>query len=75
MKASITGREHKDKEMIIAVAQEDGQLSIQFLHYKMLEFLPPEQVSPKHPNLTCDNGLLIVIEGDHHGKYVHRIHH
>jgi hypothetical protein len=46
MKASITGGEHKDKEMIVAVAQEDGQLSIQFSHYKLLEFLPPEQVSP-----------------------------
>ena len=46
-----------------------------FSHYKTSGFLPLEQVSPKHPNLTRDNGLLVVIEGDHCGKYVRRIHH
>jgi hypothetical protein len=75
MKVLVTGGEHKDKEMVVAVAQMDGGLSIRFSHYKTSEFLPPEHVSPKHPNPTRDNGLLVVIEGDHCGKYVHRIHH
>jgi hypothetical protein len=75
MKVSVTGGEHKDKEMVVAVAQVDGQLSIRFSHYNTSVFLPPEQVSPKHPNPTRDNGLLVVIEGDHCGKYVRRIHH
>ena len=29
----------------------------------------------KHPNATRDNGLLVVIQGQHIGKYVRRIHH
>jgi len=29
----------------------------------------------KHPNATRDNGLLVVIRGEHTGKYVWRIHH
>jgi hypothetical protein len=70
MKVTVTGSEHKDKKMVVAVAQVDGQLSIQFSHYKTSGFLPPEQVSPKHPNLTCDNGLLVVIECDHCGNSV-----
>ena len=75
MKVSVTGGEHKDKEMVIAVVQVDRQLSIRFTHYKTSGSLPAEQVSPKHPNPTRDNGLLVVVSGDHCGKYVRRIHH
>jgi hypothetical protein len=32
-------------------------------------------VSSKSPNPTRDNGLLMVIRGEHCGKYVRRIHH
>ena len=32
-------------------------------------------VSSKRPNLTRDNGLLMVVKGEHCGKYVRRIHH
>jgi hypothetical protein len=32
-------------------------------------------VSSKSPNPTRDNGLLMVIKGEHCGKYVGRIHH
>jgi hypothetical protein len=75
MKVLVTGGEHKDKEMVIAVAQVNGQLSIRFSHYKTSGYLPPEQVSPKHPNPARDNGPLVVIAGDHCGKFVRRIHH
>jgi hypothetical protein len=70
MKVLVTGGEHKDKEMVIAVVQVIGQLLIQFLHYKTSGFLPPEQVSLKHPNPARNNGPLVVIEGDHCGKHV-----
>ncbi|KAF8226975.1 hypothetical protein L208DRAFT_1299113 [Tricholoma matsutake] len=64
------GGEHKNREMIVTIAQVDGQLSIQFSHYKTSGFLPPEQVSPKHPNPVHDNGPLVVIEGEQCGKFV-----
>jgi hypothetical protein len=32
-------------------------------------------VSSKSPNPTRDNGLLMVVKGQHCGKYVRRIHH
>ena len=69
------GGQYKDKEMAITIAEVSGQLSIRFSHYKTSGFLPPEQVSPKHPNPTRDNGLLVVIEGEHCGKNIHQIHH
>jgi hypothetical protein len=37
--------------------------------------LPPGDLTPKRPNPTRDNGLLVVVEGDHLGQYVRRIHH
>ena len=32
-------------------------------------------MTPKFPNPTRDNGLLVVIKGEHCGKYVRWIHH
>ena len=37
--------------------------------------MEPKWVEVKSPNPTRDNGLLIVIKGEHCGKYVRRIHH
>jgi hypothetical protein len=34
-----------------------------------------EWVTPKHPNPMRNNGLLIVIKGDHCGKHIQWIHH
>jgi len=75
MKVLVMGGEHKGKDMVVTIAQVDGQLSIQFSHYKTSGFLPLEQVSPKHLNPMCDNGPLVVIEGEHCGKHVHQTHH
>ncbi|KAF8218906.1 hypothetical protein L208DRAFT_1345752, partial [Tricholoma matsutake] len=47
----------------------------QFSHYKTSGFLPLEQISPKHPHPMCDNRPLVVIDGEHCGKNVCRIHH
>jgi hypothetical protein len=75
MKILVMGGEHKDKEVAVTITQVSEQLSIRFSHYKTLGFLPPEQVSPKHPNPMHDNGPLVVIGDEHCGKNVHRIHH
>ena len=53
----------------------DGKLSLRHSHYKSLEWIDPSWVAMKHPNPTRDNGLLIVVRGEHCGKYVRRIHH
>jgi len=52
-----------------------GQPSIQHTSYKTSESLDLAWLSPKHPNSTRENGLLVVIKGEHCGKYVRRIHH
>jgi hypothetical protein len=43
--------------------------------YNASKGLAPGWVSSKSPNPTRDNGLLMVVKGEHCGKYVRRIHH
>jgi hypothetical protein len=75
LRVSVTGGKFDHKELTASVRSVDGQLSIQRLVYKSFQTLLPNWVTPKHPNPTRDNGLLVVIKGDHCGKYVRRIHH
>ena len=60
---------------MVGIALISGQLSIRHNKYKTSESLSPEWVSLKHPNPKRDNGLLVIIQGEHCGKHVRRIHH
>ncbi len=75
LKASVTGGKFNKRELTASVQSIEGRLRIQHHFYKSWEALRPEWVTPKYPNPTRDNGLLVVIKGDHCGKYVRRIHH
>lgn len=71
----VNGGKFTQKELVASPVSVDGKLNIRHTIYNTLEYLSPDWVSPKYPNPTCDNGLLVVIEGEHCGKYVQRIHH
>ena len=45
------------------------------MRYNTSESVDPAWVSPKYPHPTCDNGLLVIIKGEHCGKYMQQIHH
>lgn len=75
LKVVVTGGKFREKEMLASLALVDGQLSLRHKAYNTSQFLSPDWVSPKHPNPTRDNGLLVVIKGEHCGKHVRRIHH
>ena len=75
LKAIVDGKGHKNKEMVVTVADVEGRLCIHYTHYNMPRLLQPASITPKHPSATRDNGLLFVIKGDHCGKLVRRIHH
>jgi hypothetical protein len=75
LKVIVNGGRFKDKELAVSLELVAGRLSIRRTSYKTSESLDPSWVSPKHPHPTRDNGLLVVIKGDHCGKYVRRIHH
>ena len=55
------GGTYKNREVIVLIAKVDGVVSVQHNVYNTLKGLAPAWVSPKSPNLTCDNGILMVI--------------
>ena len=69
------GESYKNREVAISIAKVEGVVSIWHHVYNNSKGLVPAWVSPKHPNPIRDNGILMVIKGDHCGKYVRRIHH
>ena len=68
-----TGASFQGKEITVDIVLVGNQLSIRYTHYRTSQSLSPELVSAKHPNPLRDNGLLVVIQGAHCGKYVRRI--
>ena len=66
---------YKNREVPVSIAKVDGVVSIRHYVYNASKGLAPAWVSSKIPNPTRDNGLLIVVKGDHCGKYVRQIHH
>jgi hypothetical protein len=69
------GDTYKNREVPVTIAKVEGVVSIRHHVYKASRALAPAWVSPKSPNPTRDNGILMVVKGNHCGKYVRRIHH
>src|SRR6266545_2313033 len=75
LKVVIDGGEYKGKEITVFVKSMEGQVSFCRQKYNSLEYLSLEWITPKYPNPKCKNGLLVVIEAKHFGKFVQRIYH
>jgi hypothetical protein len=69
------GETYKNREVPVSIAKVEGAVSIWHHTPHNRKGLVPAWVSSRHPNPTRDNGLLMVVEGEHCGKYVRRIHH
>jgi hypothetical protein len=65
----------KKSEAVVSIAEVDGVVSIRREVYNTSKGVAPAWVSSISPNPTRDNGLLMVVKGDHCGKYARRIHH
>lgn len=75
LRVIVSGNGIKTKELTARVQSTDGCLGIFYTAYRKMVALDAKFVKPKHPNPTRDNGLLVIIKGDHCGKQVRRIHH
>lgn len=73
--AVVNGGGFSNKEMPVSILMTENIISFSHQRYKARIPLQADWIIPKHPNLTHDNGLLVVIEGEHLGKYARRIHH
>jgi hypothetical protein len=71
----VNGGTYNNKELTAKVAMVDGRILLRYACRGTDYPLLPEWVRPVHPSPTHDNGLVIVIQGEHHGKYLRRLHH
>jgi hypothetical protein len=69
------GETYKNREVAVSIAKIEGVVSIRHDVYNTSRGLFPAWVSPKRPNPTRDNGIIMIVKGNHCGKYVRRIHH
>jgi len=74
LKVKFTGGAHKNKETDIASSIVDGRPVLPFTFYKTHINYPPKWVSIIPPNPTRDEGLLVVIKGEHCSKLVRQVH-
>ncbi|THU98472.1 hypothetical protein K435DRAFT_964919 [Dendrothele bispora CBS 962.96] len=66
----------RDRDIcVVSTRRGDGKIEIARIHYKKRCTFDPGLIFPKKPNYARDNGLLVVIKGEHTGKFVRRIHH
>jgi hypothetical protein len=75
LKVVVNGENYRNREVVVSIVKVDGVVSIRHQIYNASKGLAPSWVSSKNPNPTRDNGLLVVVQGEHCGKYVRRVHH
>lgn len=75
LRVIVTGGLYDHKELTATIEARGESLIMLYKAYTTATPLAPEWVTPMYPNPTRDNGLLVVIQGDHCGKYVRRVHH
>lgn len=71
----VNGGEYREKELDAHLVEANGQLIIRHNHYNSSIPLQCDWVTAKHPCPKRDKSLLVVIKGEHCGKYVRRIRH
>ncbi|PPQ74375.1 hypothetical protein CVT24_000864 [Panaeolus cyanescens] len=63
------------RDVPVSVEEIAGTICIRRELYKKSVPVDPQAVKILNPSATRDNGLLVVIHGEHCGKYVRRVHH
>jgi hypothetical protein len=69
------GGKYKNQVIPAIISIVDGRLAMRHVIRNTSYALEPDWIKPKHPSPTHDNGLVLVIKGEHHGKYLRRLHH
>jgi len=70
------GGGYLNKQLAVTPIRRDGdEVEVVWEHYNKRYFIHPQWVFPRRPNYARDNGLLIVVQGEHAGKYARRFNH
>lgn len=69
------GGRYENKAIPATVTMINGCLAMRHVLRSTSYALEHEWIKHKHPSPTHDNGLVVVIEGEHHGKYLRCLYH
>jgi hypothetical protein len=74
VEAVINGGQYNQKKAVVYASMVDGQPRIHHQNHGTVTILDPDWVSLPTVNVTRYDGLLVVIKGEHLGKFGRRIH-
>ncbi|KAF9044466.1 hypothetical protein BJ165DRAFT_1528997 [Panaeolus papilionaceus] len=75
LKVKLTGGSFNGMDVVISLKNISGTLGLFYTLRNKNTPVQPSWVTLRHPNPWRDNGLLVVVEGEHCGCFVHRIRH
>ncbi|KAF9033820.1 hypothetical protein BJ165DRAFT_1410187 [Panaeolus papilionaceus] len=75
LKVKLTGGSFNGMDVVISLKNISGTLRLFYTLRNKNTPVQPSWVTLRHPNPQRDNGLLVVVEGEHCGRFVHQIRH
>lgn len=75
IKATIDDGNERKKDCVVSLHCINGVCSMRTTHYHTSVLLEGRNVTPKYPSPTHDNGLVLIIKGEHAGKHGRRLYH
>ncbi|KAF9032592.1 hypothetical protein BJ165DRAFT_1535002 [Panaeolus papilionaceus] len=75
LRATLNGRTFNGAQVSILLKEISGSLVLYYVSRNKHTPIDPSWVTLRHPNPQRDNGLLVVVTGEHCGTFVRRIRH
>ncbi|KAF9044268.1 hypothetical protein BJ165DRAFT_1528826 [Panaeolus papilionaceus] len=75
LKVKLTGGSFNGMDVVTSLKDISGTLGLFYIAQNKNTPIQPSWVTLRHPNPRRDNGLLVVVEGEHCGRFVHWIRH
>jgi len=73
VQAKLSGGQHKVAKIFISGSMYEGRLRILYTTHKTTYVMDPNWITILHPNVKVTDALLVVLEGEHTGRFALRI--
>jgi hypothetical protein len=73
VQAKLSGGQHKVAKTFISGSMHEGRPKILYTTHKTTHVVDPNWVTIIHPNVKATDALLVVLEGEHAGRFALRI--
>jgi len=73
VQAKLSGSQHKVAKTFISGSMYEGRPRILYMTYKMTYVMDPNWVTILHPNVKATDALLVILDGEHVGRFTLQI--